>query len=204
MIHTHTHTHARTHARTHTHFSQAQTGGLFHRPYVELRGEMARLKPKRPWAVEWTLGDMAVKMNAVAVSGRGGRPDGQLRVPKGGGGGMALTARSQLRGALGCDVLWLDRLRKVAVAANGEWSSPVCECFARRNAVLRQKHVATSLRNAKFAVFSAASWPFTAILLTSHTHPPTHTQRTPTHPPTHTHTHTHTHPPTHTPFAYFS
>ena len=45
--------------------------------------------------------------NAIAINGRDGRPIGQLRVPKGCGGGMVLAVKSQLRGALGCDVLGL-------------------------------------------------------------------------------------------------
>ena len=55
------------------------------------------------------------------MNGRNSRPDGQLRLPRGCGGGMVLAMKNQLRGALGCDVLWLGRATKVAAAADGEW-----------------------------------------------------------------------------------
>ena len=63
------------HTRTHTHTSisrllaprgrragpQQQAGGLFHRPYAQLRGEMARLTPKTSLGCRVAAGDIAVK-----------------------------------------------------------------------------------------------------------------------------------------------
>ena len=83
------------------------------------------------------------------MNGRNGRPVGQLRVPRGCGGGMALTARSQLRGALGCDVLWLGRATKVAAAADGERSRRVCGCslhFKHRSPAEERGHIVAKCR----------------------------------------------------------
>ena len=80
----------------------------------------------------------------------------------------------------------LGRAIKVAVAVDGEWSRRVCGCSShhkRRSLAEKPDHLVAECR---VCCLPATSWPFTAILMTSHK--PLHT-----HVDMHTNTRTHAH-----------